>query len=389
MASTDSHRGAPPAARRRVLTVVGTRPEAIKMAPVIKALQAASDFESALCATGQHQTMLTQVLELFGLKPDFDLAIMKEGQTLVDITSGVLAGVSNVIERWKPDVVLVHGDTTTAMAACLAAFYARVDIGHVEAGLRTNDLDRPWPEEMNRRTVDGMANYLFAPTEGSRANLLAENLSGRNIVVTGNTVVDALKMIEIRLKKEDMLRGELDRRFAFLDPGKRLILVTGHRRESFGAGFEAICRALVHLAGRGDVEILYPVHLNPNVQEPVRRVLGNRSNVHLIEPCDYVTFVYLMMRSYLILTDSGGVQEEAPSLAKPVLVMRDVTERPEALASGIVRLVGADEARIVKGAEALLDDRVLYASAAHADNPFGDGRASERILEALRTIARG
>jgi UDP-N-acetylglucosamine 2-epimerase (non-hydrolysing) len=359
------------------------------MAPVIKALQAVSDFESALCATGQHQTMLVQVLDLFGLKPDFDLAIMKEGQTLIDITTGVLAGVSSVIERWKPDVVLVHGDTTTAMAACLAAFYARVAIGHVEAGLRTNDLNRPWPEEMNRRTVDGMADYLFAPTEGSRANLLAENLSGRTIVVTGNTVVDALKIMEARLRADITLRDELDRRFAFLDSGKRLILVTGHRRESFGAGFEAICRALVHLAGRGDVEILYPVHLNPNVQEPVRRVLGSQPNVHLIEPCDYVTFVYLMMRSYLILTDSGGVQEEAPSLAKPVLVMRDVTERPEALVSGIVRLVGADERRIVAGAQALLDDRALYAAAARADNPFGDGRASERILKTLKATTRG
>jgi UDP-N-acetylglucosamine 2-epimerase (non-hydrolysing) len=328
--------------------------------------------------------MLAQVLDLFSIEPTFDLAVMKEGQTLADITSRVLRGIMGVIEQWRPDVVLVHGDTTTAMAAALGAFYARVPIGHVEAGLRTGDLERPWPEEMNRRTIDGMADYLFAPTEGARANLVAENLGGRTILVTGNTVVDALKMIEMRLVADAALRSDLDRRFAFLDPKRRLILVTGHRRESFGAGFEAICRALARLAARRDVEILYPVHLNPNVQEPVQRVLGNQPNVHLIEPCDYATFVYLMMRAYLILTDSGGVQEEAPSLAKPVLVMRDVTERPEALASGVVRLVGADETRIVSGTEALLEDAALYASAARGGNPFGDGRASERIVGALQ-----
>jgi UDP-N-acetylglucosamine 2-epimerase (non-hydrolysing) len=370
-------------ARRRVLTVVGTRPEAIKMAPVIKALRDSDGFDSALCATGQHHTMLAQVLDLFGLRPDFDLAVMREGQTLADITTAVLDGVGRVIREWKPDVVLVHGDTTTAMAAALAAFYAQVEIGHVEAGLRTNDLERPWPEEMNRRTIDGMTQYLFAPTEGARANLLAENLGGRRIVVTGNTVVDALKMIEARLNRDAKLRGALDLEFSFLDPKRRLVLVTGHRRESFGTGFEAICRALSRLSGRGDIEIVYPVHLNPNVQEPVRRVLGGCRNVHLIEPCDYLTFVYLMMRSHLILTDSGGVQEEAPSLAKPVLVMRDVTERPEAIETGIVRLVGADEARIVRDTTALLDDRALYASVARAGNPFGDGHAAQRIVAAL------
>jgi UDP-N-acetylglucosamine 2-epimerase (non-hydrolysing) len=353
------------------------------MAPVIKALSDAPGFDAAVCATGQHQTMLAQVLDQFAIRPTFDLAIMKDGQTLVDITSRVLRGIIKVIAEWRPDVVLVHGDTTTAMAAALAAFYARVPIGHVEAGLRTGDLKQPWPEEMNRRTIDGMAEYLFAPTEGARANLLAEDLGHRTILVTGNTVVDALKMIEAHLRGDAVLRGHLDRRFDFLNPERRLILVTGHRRESFGAGFEAICRALARLAARGDVEILYPVHLNPNVQEPVRRVLGNLPNVHLIEPCDYVTFVYLMIRSHLILTDSGGVQEEAPSLAKPVLVMRDVTERPEALASGIVRLVGADEARIVCGTEALLENEALYASAARGGNPFGDGHASERIVAAL------
>jgi len=378
----EAMRGRPRAARR-ILTVIGTRPEAIKMAPVIKALAARDDIESALCITGQHQTMLDQVLELFELRPQFDLAIMKSGQTLADITTGALSGVTNVIAEWKPDVVLVHGDTTTAMASAMAAFYARVAIGHVEAGLRTNDLDRPWPEEMNRRTIDGMAQYLFAPTEGSRANLLAENLGSRTIMVTGNTVVDALKMTEGRLKADAARRGALDRQFAFLDSTKRLILVTGHRRESFGEGFEAICRALACLARRGDVDILYPVHLNPNVQEPVRRILGGEPRVHLMEPCDYLTFVYLMMRAHLILTDSGGVQEEAPSLAKPVLVMRDVTERPEALATGIVRLVGADEAKIVAGTEALLDDPALYTSVARAGNPFGDGHAAERIVDAL------
>jgi UDP-N-acetylglucosamine 2-epimerase (non-hydrolysing) len=382
----DDPMGGHPRAPRRILTVIGTRPEAIKMAPVIKALAARGDIESALCITGQHQTMLDQVLDLFELRPTFDLAIMKSGQTLVDITTGALTGVARVIAEWKPDVVLVHGDTTTAMASAMAAFYARVTIGHVEAGLRTNDLDRPWPEEMNRRTIDGMAHYLFAPTEGSRANLLGENLGTRTILVTGNTVVDALKITEARLNADAVKRGTLDRQFAFLDSTKRLILVTGHRRESFGGGFEAICRALARLARRGDVEILYPVHLNPNVQEPVRRILGNEPRVHLMEPCDYLTFVYLMMRSHLILTDSGGVQEEAPSLAKPVLVMRDVTERPEALATGIVRLVGADEAKIVAGTEALLDQAALYSSVARAGNPFGDGHAAERIVDALAGV---
>jgi UDP-N-acetylglucosamine 2-epimerase (non-hydrolysing) len=373
--------------KRRVLTVVGTRPEAIKMAPVIKALAASPHFESVVCASGQHRSMLDQVFDIFGIRPDFDLDIMKDGQTLADITTNVLSGISDVIRRWRPDIVLVHGDTTTAMAASMAAFYSRTMIGHVEAGLRTNDLDRPWPEEMNRRTIDGMANYLFAPTEGSRLNLLAENLSGRNIVITGNTVVDALKMIEARLKSDVLLCRELDSRFGFLEGARHLILVTGHRRESFGAGLEGICQALVELGKRDDVEIVYPVHLNPNVQEPVRRILGKIPKVHLIEPCDYVTFVYLMMRSYIILTDSGGVQEEAPSLAKPVLVMRDVTERPEALTTGIVRLVGADKEKIISGTQALLDDASLYEKIAKAGNPFGDGCAAERILDALRESA--
>lgn len=353
------------------------------MAPVIKAIEASPHLESLLCITGQHQSMLDQVLDVFALKPDFDLAVMREGQTLADITGSVVAGIGGVIGRSKPDVVLVHGDTTTAMAAALGAFYARVAIGHVEAGLRTDDLTRPWPEEMNRRTIDGMADYLFAPTEGARANLLAENLAARRIVVTGNTVVDALKMTEARLRGEPPLRAALDGRFSFLDAQRKLILVTGHRRESFGEGFLAICRALSRLAEREDVEILYPVHLNPNVREPVFGILKDRSNIHLIEPCDYLTFVYLMMRSHLILTDSGGVQEEAPSLAKPVLVMRDVTERPEALASGIVRLVGADERRIVASTAGLLDDEKAYAQAARGGNPFGDGHASARIVAAL------
>ncbi len=353
------------------------------MAPVIKAIEASPHLESVLCVTGQHQSMLDQVLDVFALKPDFDLAVMREGQTLADITGSVVAGIGGVIERSKPDVVLVHGDTTTAMAAGLGAFYARVAIGHVEAGLRTDDLTRPWPEEMNRRTIDGMADYLFAPTEGARANLLAENLAARRIVVTGNTVVDALKMTEARLREEQPLRAALDGQFAFLNAQRKLILVTGHRRESFGEGFLAICRALSRLAERQDVEILYPVHLNPNVREPVFGILKDRPNIHLMEPCDYLTFVYLMMRSHLILTDSGGVQEEAPSLAKPVLVMRDVTERPEALASGIVRLVGADERRIVAGTAGLLDDEKAYAQAARGGNPFGDGHASARIVAAL------
>ncbi len=370
-------------AKRRVLTVIGTRPEAIKMAPVIRALSSAPGIEAAVCASGQHSTMLAQVLDLFAIKPDFDLAIMRDGQTLADITAAALTGVLGVIGQWKPDVVLVHGDTTTAMASAMAAFYAGVKIGHVEAGLRTGDLTRPWPEEMNRRTIDGMADYLFAPTEGSRANLLAENLANRTILVTGNTVVDALMFMDTKLASDAALRGRLDREFAFLDTGKKMILVTGHRRESFGAGFEAICRALARLAMRDDIEILYPVHLNPNVREPVRRLLGERSRVHLVEPCDYAAFVYLMRRAHLILTDSGGVQEEAPSLKKPVLVMRDVTERPEALASGAVQLVGADEERICAGVARMLDDASAYKAATVSANPFGDGHAAARIVTAL------
>jgi UDP-N-acetylglucosamine 2-epimerase (non-hydrolysing) len=371
----------------KVLTIFGTRPEAIKMAPVVKGLAAADAIQSRVCVTGQHRSMLDQVLELFAITPDHDLNIMKPGQDLSDITSNVLLGMRAVLAAEKPDWILVHGDTTTAMAAALAGFYARVKVGHVEAGLRTGDLQRPWPEEMNRRVVDALGELLFAPTQSSADNLRAENLGSRRIVITGNTVIDALFHTVERLRKDRALAAKMDAQFGFLDRSKRLILVTGHRRESFGGGFERICRALAALAMREDVEIVYPVHLNPNVQEPVRRILGGAARVHLIEPLEYLPFVYLMERSYIILTDSGGIQEEAPSLGKPVLVLREVTERPEAVEAGTVKLVGTDDGLIVRSAGELLDQLALYQSVQRAHNPYGDGRATERIVRELSHAA--
>jgi len=368
---------------RKVLVVFGTRPEAIKMAPVVHRLSTEPGLQPIVCVTGQHRSMLDQVLDLFEIRPDYDLNIMKPGQTLAQITTAVLEGVERVIGECAPSHVLVHGDTTTAMAAALAAFYRQVPIGHVEAGLRTGDLKRPWPEEMNRRVVDSMADLLFAPTEGSRRNLLAENLGDRRILVTGNTVIDALLHVVARIDGDPAIKRAMEERFAFLDPAKRLVLVTGHRRESFGGGFERICTTLARMADRDDLEIVYPVHLNPNVREPVRRILGDRPRVHLIEPLDYLPFVYLMNRSCLILTDSGGIQEEAPSLGKPVLVMRDVTERPEAVEAGTVKLVGTDADRILEGFTTLFDDPAAYEKASLAHNPYGDGHASERIVKEL------
>lgn len=370
------------ASPKRILTIFGTRPEAIKMAPVVKALKdRGGAVDARVCVTAQHREMLDQVLSLFDIGPDWDLDLMAPGQDLTDLTSRVLPALRNVLEEWRPDMVVVQGDTTTAFAAALSAFYARLDIGHVEAGLRTGKRYSPWPEELNRRLAGALATHHFAPTERARNNLLAEGTPGDRIWVTGNTVIDAL------LQVADIARGdaaqELAERFAFLDASRRLIVVTGHRRENFGRGFENICRALRRIAERDDVEIVYPVHLNPNVQEPVRSILGGMTNVHLLEPLDYLPFVGLLDRAYLILTDSGGIQEEAPSLGKPVLVMRDTTERPEAVDAGTVLLVGTEEERMVSETLRLLEDERHYESMARAHNPYGDGRAAERIVKEL------
>ena len=370
----------------KILTVFGTRPEAIKMAPVVKELAADSFFEAKVCVTAQHRQMLDQVLDLFAIRPDFDLNLMKPGQDLSDITCNVLLGMREVFKEWLPDVILVHGDTTTTLAASLSAYYAKVKVGHVEAGLRTHNKYSPWPEEMNRRITGATTDIHFAPTKKARANLLAEGIADHAVHITGNTVIDALLDVVDRVRTDAALKTRFEAEFDFIDPGKRLILVTGHRRENFGTGFENICQALAQLAERGDVQILYPVHLNPNVQEPVRRILGNVSNVNLIAPQDYLPFVYLMDRSALLITDSGGIQEEAPSLGKPVLVMRDTTERSEAVDAGTVKLVGTDPTAIVREANRLLDDPTAYETMARAHNPYGDGQAARRILERLHGL---
>jgi len=368
----------------KVLVVFGTRPEAIKMAPLLLALQGDHRFEPLLCVTGQHREMLDQVLSLFSLVPDHDLNIMKPGQDLTDVTSGILQGMKGVLADTKPDIVLVHGDTATTFGTTLAAYYQQIPVGHVEAGLRTGDLYSPWPEEANRKLTGVLAELHFAPTVKSAENLYAEGVNQSTVSVTGNTVVDALFKIVEKFDREPQLADSLSDQFPFLHQDRRIILVTGHRRESFGGGFDRICEALNRTANSfPDVDIVYPVHLNPNVREPVNRLLNGLSNVHLIEPLDYLPFVYLMSRSYLILTDSGGIQEEAPSLGKPVLVMRDTTERPEAVAAGTVELVGTDVNRICSRLEALLTDDSVYQRMSLAHNPYGDGRACERILEAL------
>jgi UDP-N-acetylglucosamine 2-epimerase (non-hydrolysing) len=355
------------------------------MAPVVKALQADSHFDVRLCVTAQHRQMLDQVLALFGLRPDYDLNVMKPGQDLSDITSNVLLGLRPLFQNWQPDRVLVHGDTTTTFAASLAAYYARVPVGHVEAGLRTGNIYSPWPEEMNRRLTGAITDLHFAPTATARANLLREGIDPTTVHVTGNTVIDALLEVVQRIKSDGVLQRTLEQQFPFLDPSRRLILITGHRRENFGDGFERICRALKAIAERGDVQIVYPVHLNPNVQEPVNRLLSGNPAVHLIEPLDYLPFVFLMSRAYIILTDSGGVQEEAPSLGKPVLVMRDTTERPEAVEAGTVRLVGTSEERIIAECNTLLDDAAAWQQMSLAHNPYGDGHAAQRIADILKT----
>jgi len=371
--------------KKRILTVFGTRPEAIKMAPLVKQLEADTAFDSRVCVTGQHREMLDQVLSLFDIQPEYDLNIMKPGQDLYDVTTRTLMGMREVLRSFKPDCVLVHGDTSTTFAATLAAYYEQIDVGHVEAGLRTGNLASPWPEEGNRVLTDSISRWHFAPTETSRDNLLIENVSPESIRVTGNTVIDALYQVVDKIRQFPELEHELADQFPFLDPARRMILVTGHRRESFGGGFERICRALHDIAANyPDAQIVYPVHLNPNVQEPVNRLLSDVNNIHLIEPLDYLPFVYLMNRSYLILTDSGGVQEEAPSLGKPVLVMRDNTERPEAVDAGTVRLVGTDESVIIANVTELMDDSSAYESMAKAMNPYGDGEACARIVNTLR-----
>jgi UDP-N-acetylglucosamine 2-epimerase (non-hydrolysing) len=367
----------------KLLTVFGTRPEAIKMAPLVRALAEEGRIESKVCVTAQHRSMLDQVLKLFDIKPDFDLDIMAHGQDLTDITCAVLSGLRSVLKQYRPDRVLVHGDTATTLATALAAYYERIPVGHVEAGLRTGNIYSPWPEEINRTVAGGIADMHFAPTEGARQNLLREGKSAASIWVTGNTVIDALLDVSERLDSGNAIASEAAGQFNFIDPNRRMILVTGHRRESFGGGFERICRALARLAQRNDVQIVYPVHLNPNVQGPVFEWLGGKPNVHLIPPQDYLPFVSLMKKAHFLITDSGGVQEEAPALGKPVLVMRDTTERPEAVEAGTVKLVGTDEDCIAAEATRLLDNETAYRQMSLAHNPYGDGKACPRIVQAI------
>lgn len=367
----------------RILTVFGTRPEAIKLAPVVEMLSSFAGIEHATCVTGQHRQMLDQVLNLFGIEPEYDLNLMKPGQDLTHVTSAVLAGVGAVIDEFKPEWIIVQGDTTTAFGAALAAFYRKVKVAHVEAGLRTGNIYSPWPEEMNRKLVSQLATVHFPPTSRSAANLRDEGVPAEAILITGNTVIDALQWVATRLAQDNELRKAFDDRFAFLDRSKRLILVTGHRRENFDGGLERVCQALRKIAERGDVEVVYPVHLNPHVQATARKVLNEHPAVHLIEPQDYLPFVYLMQRAHLIVTDSGGIQEEAPGLGKPTLVTRDTTERPEAVEAGTARLIGTQVGPLVAAVSELLDDNEAYAEMAQAKNPFGDGQAARRIAERL------
>ncbi len=382
---------------KKIMLVFGTRPEAIKMAPLVKEFQKRKDtFETIVCVTGQHREMLDQVLRIFDIQPDYDLNIMKQGQDLYDVTARVLVGMRDVLDEAKPDVVLVHGDTTTSTAAALAAFYRQIPVGHVEAGLRTHNIYSPWPEEMNRQLTGRIATYNFAPTTLSRENLLKESVDDTKITVTGNTVIDALYWVVDRIKDDKSLNAELAETLKAagydterLNDGRRLVLITGHRRENFGDGFISMCRAIRHLTEKyPEVDFVYPMHLNPNVRKPIHEVfgddLGNLGNMHFIEPLEYLSFVYLMEKSAIVLTDSGGIQEEAPGLGKPVLVMRDTTERPEALAAGTVRLVGTDYDRIVGEVSRLIDDEEAYRLMSHAVNPYGDGRACPRIADTLK-----
>lgn len=378
--------------KKKIMLVFGTRPEAIKMAPLVHRLKAEPDFfYIQICVTAQHRQMLDQVLRIFEIVPDIDLDVMKPGQDLFDVTANVLQGMKGVFKKNKPDAVLVHGDTTTTLATAMAGFYAGVPVGHVEAGLRTHDLYAPFPEEFNRQVASKVTRWHFAPTELSRANLIAERVDDEDITVTGNTVIDALHWVLNRIDADGdrsaKLTQSLNQALPFNWQSDRFVLITGHRRENFGDGFLQICEALRELASKFDgVHFVYPVHLNPNVQKPVRTILEGLSNVHLVEPLDYEPFVYLLKHSYVVLTDSGGIQEEAPSLGKPVLVMRDVTERPEAVDAGTVELVGANKERIIAGVSRLLEDEAHYSKMSHAHNPYGDGRACDRILAVLRNI---
>lgn len=379
---------------KKILLVFGTRPEAIKMAPLVKKLQEMlEEFQTVVCVTGQHREMLDQVLRLFDITPDYDLNIMKPNQDLYDITSRILLGMRDVLREVQPDIVLVHGDTTTSMAAALAAFYQQIPVGHVEAGLRTGNIYSPWPEEMNRLITGRITTHHFSPTPLAKENLLREHVDVKQIIVTGNTVIDALQMVVKRLAEDKALANEVAAKInqmgydvQRLDGNRRMVLITGHRRENFGEGFLNICHAIKHLAEQyKDVDFVYPMHLNPNVRKPVLEILGEKAeNVFLIEPLDYLPFVYMMQHSTLILTDSGGVQEEAPGLGKPVLVMRDTTERPEAVEAGTVLLVGTNREKIEQGVSQLLDDVDTYRRMSEAVNPYGDGLACERIAAALR-----
>jgi UDP-N-acetylglucosamine 2-epimerase (non-hydrolysing) len=372
----------------KVLSVFGTRPEAIKMAPLVNLLKQHSDIDSRVCVTGQHRQMLDQVLQLFDIKPEYDLAIMKAGQDLYDVTTSILLNIKVVLREFQPDVVLVHGDTSTTFAAALACYYEKIAVGHVEAGLRTGNIYSPWPEEANRKLTGAITRFHFAPTATSEQNLLNEQVPASHISVTGNTVIDALLQVVAKIDADKTLTDSFARQFPFGQNDRKMVLITGHRRESFGSGFENICAALKQLAGQFPAcDFVYPVHLNPNVREPVFRLLAGASNVHLIEPQDYLPFVYLMSRSTLVLTDSGGIQEEAPSLGKPVLVMRDTTERPEAVAAGTVKLVGTNTATIVSEVTKLLTDSSYYDSMSVAHNPYGDGKACQRIIDVLKQQA--
>lgn len=378
--------------RKKVLLVFGTRPEAIKMAPLYLALkERPEDFEVQLCVTAQHRQMLDQVLELFEIVPDVDLNLMTPGQSLFDITSAVLKAMGEILAHERPDILLVHGDTTTSMAAALAGFYSGVSVGHIEAGLRTYDLQSPFPEEFNRQTTGKLSSWHFAPTQLSRANLLAEKVDDTRIVVTGNTVIDSLHWVLRRIENDANRRAEIEREIgkslAFEWRSSQYVVITGHRRENFGDGFSQICEAIRSLAHKyPSIHFVYPVHFNPNVRKPVADILSGLSNVHLIEPLGYEPFLYLLKNCYMVLTDSGGIQEEAPSLGKPVLVMRDTTERPEAVEAGTVRLVGANAARIIEGVSNLVEDDLAYAAMSKAHNPYGDGTACSAILEKLKVV---
>ncbi|NMP14785.1 UDP-N-acetylglucosamine 2-epimerase (non-hydrolyzing) [Thalassotalea sp. Y01] len=372
----------------KVLTVFGTRPEAIKMAPLAIALNQDSRIEHKVCVTAQHREMLDQVLDLFNLTPDFDLNIMKPGQSLSDVTCNILKGMEDVFAEFDADIVLVHGDTATTFAASLAAYYKQIAVGHVEAGLRTGNIYSPWPEEANRKLTGALTKLHFAPTQTSADNLSKENVNEADIHITGNTVIDALMQVVDKVETDENIRSSFADKFDFIDDNSKLILVTGHRRESFGGGFERICEALVKVSNDfPDSQIVYPMHLNPNVREPVNRLLSNSPNIHLIEPLDYLPFVYLMNKAHIILTDSGGIQEEAPSLGKPVLVMRDTTERPEALQAGTVKLVGTDINTIYEQIKRLMTDDNAYQEMSFAHNPYGDGKACQRIATVLAEYA--